>query len=166
MTSADYLTQEHFYVFGYIVSNYAKVEQGFKFIVAKIIGVPRHVAVLLCEPYSTLSLRNVVSTIHTAYAVPDDLRERLATHVKEFESFGPLRNAISHNIWREGTRQGSIKPMRLNIRSGSPKYVGADDAERDWTLDELADEAERLNALHNAQMKLLKDFGPEHQFDR
>lgn len=167
MTTAAHLTPEHFYAFGYIVSTYAKVETGFSFIIAKIIGVPRHVAVLLCEPYSSQSLRNVVSTVHTTdYDMSDDLRERITDLANQFEGFGQLRNAIAHDIWTKGFREGSIKPMRLNIRSGKPKFIGADDGERDWTLDELSDEAEKLQALHRAQQELIKDLGPEHEFDQ
>jgi hypothetical protein len=166
MAEASHLTQAHFHAFGHIISTYAKVEQGFKFIIAKIINVPRHVAVLLCEPYTTQSLRNVVSTVHTAYVVPDEIRERLIELVKQFEEFGKLRNAIGHNIWTEGTRADSIRPMRLDIRSGKPKYKGTDDAERDWTLQELQNEAHRLNGLHTDLCKLLDDFGPGHSFDQ
>jgi hypothetical protein len=55
--------------------------------------------------------------------------------------------------------------MKLDIRSGKPRYKGTDDEERDWTLQELEDEAVRLNALHIAQLRLLDDLGAEHAFD-
>lgn len=90
---------------------------------------------------------------------------RIVDLTRQFEQFGPLRNAISHNLWREGVRPNSIKPMRLDIRSGKPKYKGTDDTERDWTLPELEAEAVRLNVLHATQLKLLDELGPEHAFD-
>jgi hypothetical protein len=165
MAEASHLTRDHFHAFGHIVSTYAKVEQGFKFIIAKIIGVPRHVAVILCEPYTSHDLRNVVRSIQAAHDLPCGMAERITGLAKQFENFGPLRNAISHNLWREGVRSNSIKPMGLSIRSGKPKYKGVDDAERDWTLPELEGEALGLNALHATQLKVLDDLGAEHPFD-
>jgi hypothetical protein len=119
----------------------------------------------MCEPYNVRSLLNVVKTIHTAYDVPDALRERIDELVKRFEAFAQLRNAISHELWNEGARAHSIRPMRLDIRSGKPKYKGVDDVERDWTLQELRDEAHRLNSLHADLGKLLDDLGPGRAFD-
>ena len=116
----SHLTQGHFHAFGYLVSTYAKVEQGFKFIIAKIIGAPRHVAMLLCEPYSAQSLRTVVQSISSAYDLPNGMSGQIVDLTRQFEQLGPLRNAISHNLWREGVRPNSIKPMRLDIRSANP----------------------------------------------
>src|SRR4051812_25560939 len=110
MVTANHLTQGHFHVFGHIVSTYAKVEQGFKFIIAKIIGVPRHVAVILCEPYSALHLLNVTRSIQSAHDLPSGMSERITYLADQFDHFAPLRNAISHDLWREGIRANSIKP--------------------------------------------------------
>jgi hypothetical protein len=64
-------------------------------------------------------------------------------------------------MWKEGIRPNSIKPIHLDIRSGKPVFRGAEDDERDWTIQELEAEAIRLNALHSAQIKLLRDLGVE-----
>lgn len=39
--------------------------------------MPRHVAVILCEPYTSHNLRNVVRSIQSAHDLPDGLPERI-----------------------------------------------------------------------------------------
>jgi hypothetical protein len=160
----SHLTQGHFHAFGYIVSTYAKVEQGLKFIIAQILGVPRSIVMMLCEPYTSNTLRNVTRSINAAHVLPG-INERITNLVGEFKSFGLLRNNISHNMWIVGTRPNSIKPIRLDIRSGKPEFYGGDDTERDWLLSELEAEAMRLEALHALQLKLLNDLGAEDIVD-
>jgi hypothetical protein len=151
------LTRAHFYAFGYIVSTYAKVEQGFKFIIAQIIGVRRHVALVLSEPYTSENLRDVIKSLAES-DLAFDKAERVVDLAKRFEKFGPLRNAIGHNLWKEGARADAVKPMRLDIRSGKTRYKGLDATERDWTLAELDAEAQKLNQLHAEQVALLNEL--------
>jgi hypothetical protein len=156
------LEHAQFHAFGYIISTYAKVEQGFKFLIGHLVDVPRPIAMMLCEPYTTANLRNVTKIIAAAYDLPCDIRQRIADMVGELKSFGKLRNDIGHNMWKDGVRPNSIKPIHLDIRSGKPVFRGAEDGERDWTIEELEAEAVRLNALHSAQLKLLRDLGVEN----
>ena len=93
-----------------------------------------------------------LSEILAEKEVADELRGLL----KEFETFSRLRNSIAHNMWNEGTRDASVKPMRLDINSGKVKFVGIHEDENDWTIDELDAEALRLQALHGRQVELLQ----------
>jgi hypothetical protein len=92
------LEQAQFHAFGYIISTYAKVEQGFKFLIAHLIDVPRPIAVMLCEPYTTANLRNVTKSLAAAYEPPSDVRQRITDMVGELKSFGktPKRHQPQH----------------------------------------------------------------------
>ena len=154
-----HLTPAHFHAFGYIVSTYAKVEQGFKILISEMLDIDIYIAAILCEPYTTLQLRNVMNSLNKHYTLPNDCNKRLCDLIGEFKTFSRLRNDIGHSMWTDGTRDKSVKPINLDIRSGKAKVLGISDDEHDWTIEELDAEAIRLNALHNRLSSLMEDLG-------
>ena len=157
-----HLTPRHFHVFGHLVSTYAKVEHGMKLLITRFAGMPDEAGFILFEPYSALDICNVISGLVSSYDLPEGIETKLIEAVSEFKSFAPLRNAIAHDLWTEGSRPASIKPMRIDVRSGkSLRIRGMDDSERDWTFPELEAEVSRMSTLHGALIKLVREIQDE-----
>lgn len=162
----DDLTGAEFHAFGYIVSTYAKVEVGFKLIIGRILGLDNWVIGILSEPYGTMDLRNVTKSIVKSSDISDELQERIVQLVGDFKTFSGLRTDICHSMWGDGICPNSIRPLRLDIRSGKLVLKGVHDDDKDWALDELEEQAKRLNALHARQVAVLKELGfPSHSTD-
>lgn len=159
MDEPHHLTEAHYYAFGYLISTYAKVEQGFKIFIGRMSGMELYAVAIICEPYSALQLRNVLTSLNRHFELPDDCNKRLCDLVGEFKTFSRLRNDIGHYMWTVGNRPNSVKPLGMDIRSGHAKAVGVNDQERDWTLEELNAEAIRLQDLHRRQVDLMVELG-------
>lgn len=160
---SHHLTPAHFHAFGYIISTYAKIEQGFKAIISGITGLDVNEIAIMTEPYSSMQLRNVITSMSEFRPLPDRGNEQLKELISEFATFSKLRNQIAHSMWTEGNRPDSIKPLNVDIRSGKAKYFGIDEDERDWTIAELDDEAIRMMDFHQkqTQFSLTRGWAPD-----
>ena len=152
------VTTAHLLEFGKIVHFYASVEWGIRCMLAGILETPLVEALVVTEPYSALNLKNVAKSAVKLSKLPEKDQKAFVQIVGDWSSFGPLRNAIAHNRWQTGTREGSIAPFRVDIRSGSAKLIGAGD-DRDWTAAELASEAMRLHHLNERAKKFYAESG-------
>lgn len=150
---------KQFEAFGRIIHYYAEAEFGIKFAMASIIEINVPDLFIIAEPLSSLSLRKVAKSLIKDRFAQTKGRDEFLYIVGDFGTFGPLRNIIAHNLWVKGTRRGSIKPFGLDIRSESAKFIGSDDAEKDWTTKELFAEAGRLRDLHTRLRKYMRRYG-------
>ena len=155
------VTEHHLTAFGAIMHEYAKAESGFRLCIGGICGLSIPEALVLTEPYSALALRNVAKTLSKRWDGPEKYKMHFVQMLGEHGKFGPLRNAIGHSRWIEGDRRESIKPLAVDIRSGSLKVSGRHDGNRDWTSQELTDEAMKINRLNQKLGKFMKEVGFE-----
>ena len=114
-----------------------------------ILGIHTFDALILSEPMSSASLRNVVKSITKASLLPQKQKEQFIQIVGDFGAFGPIRNTVAHHQWTSGTRSGSLRPVSVDIRSGDAKLLGMEDSERDWLASELLTEAAKIQKLNS-----------------
>jgi len=162
---ADNLSTEHFTGFGAVTHYYALVETGLKLILSDTLNIDIGVAIIISEPYGALDTRNVLKSLNKLYARGGKLNEELSQIIGDLSTFGPLRNSIAHSQWCNGERPRSIKPMRLDIRSGKPVTSGSDPEEKDYTAEDLLEEASKLELLHERICKFLEDSGAKERID-
>jgi len=159
------LTSNHILAFGGITYNYAKIEGALEIIISDMLNIDVGTTVIITEPYSSLDLRNVIKALNKLIALPNNLNEELAQIVGDLQSFGSLRNNIAHNTWTDGDRPGSIKPMRMNIRSGKPVPTGHEEGEQDHTADELQNKVNELKNLHDRVRRFIVDSGAAERIE-
>ena len=118
------------------------------------------IMLIFTEPYSAVNLRNVCKSIAKAKYLPGDpLGERFCQIAGDLGSYGSLRNHIAHSRWTKGQREGSIRPFGVDIRSGNPKFHGQGEGERDWTAEEITEQADNLFNLNRRIVQFMRDAG-------
>lgn len=145
--------------FGAITHHYASVEFGIKITLSAILDITAFHGLVLTEPHTSVSLRNVAKAIAKQSLFPAQHTTTFLNIIGEHASYGPLRNAIGHSRWTDGTRRYAFKPSGLDIRSGAVKWRGFDEDEKDWTAKELRDVAAKLYKLDRRLVQLLDDSG-------
>ena len=145
--------------FGRIINYYADAETGIKIALAGMLEIDMFELLVLTEPYSSLDLRNVAKSIAKHRFDAGRERDQFCQLVGDLGAFGPLRNNIAHSRWTKGERRGSIKPHRVDIRSGVVKFHGAEEGERDWTTKELQAEVLKLLLLNRRIVQFMQVTG-------
>lgn len=145
--------------FGAIIHYYACAESGIKIALAGMLRIDLVELLILTEPHSSMDLRNVAKSIAKERFKLTPEVERFCQLVGDLGAFGALRNAVAHSRWTKGARQCSIKPFRVDIRSGSARFIGDDDEERDWTADELTEQGQKLFELNHRIVQFMKETG-------
>lgn len=154
----DILTEKHYEAFGRIIASYAHAESLVKMSIAGLVPVPLSVVMIMSEPYNALALRNVAKSLAKLHDDPE-LTESMVGLIGRLGSFSSLRNDIAHLRWTNGTRPGSVRPIRLDIRQGRPVHKGFGDDEPDFTIDDLAKKANALFQLYRDIRQFLLDSG-------
>ena len=145
-----------FEAFGEIGYHYASLEFGIKATLGGMLNIHTFDALIITEPHTSFALRNVAKSIAKACLVITDAdKEKFVHIIGEFGKFGPLRNTVAHCRWRKGDRRHSLRPIGLDIRSGTAKLLGYDPSEKDWTSAELRAEAVSLIKL-NAKLVMFQ----------
>lgn len=152
-------TKAQFEAFGTIVHFYACAESGIKITLTGMLDIDLVELLILTEPASSFDLRNVAKSIAKQRCTKPKELERFIQIVGDLGAFGPLRNAIGHSRWTKGKRRGSIKPLGIDIRSGSVRLVGKEPDERDWTAKELKAEGQKLRAINQRLVQFMRDNG-------
>ena len=132
--------------------NYAVVESGIKMALTAVLEIDLGNGLIVFEPYSALNLKNVAKSLAKERLKPEWV-EAFCSIVGEWSGFSSIRNAIAHNRWTDGKREGAVKPHTLNIREGKVKWIGVTDNEAEFTAVELEAKAHALN-LVNERLKL------------
>lgn len=155
------LDRYHLTLFGGIIQLFAKVEVGFKLVLAGLINTDISTAVILSDSYTSMQLRRVVKSLSKLpnSRLSSENNEKLVHLVGHFKTFGPVRNHIAHNQWTEGHQSETIKPMLIDIRSEKPKHVGMDPDEEEYTHDDLLKKYHDLQKLADDIYTFLKDTG-------
>ena len=140
--------------FGRIVYWYAQVEFGIKATIAGILDIHIQDAQVLTEPYNALALRNVAKSIAKSADLADRHLNEFVHIVGGFQAASLLRNTVAHSRWTEGTRPGSIRPTRMEIRNGRAQPMGWDASEPDYTADDFNEAAKKLILLNARLLEL------------
>jgi hypothetical protein len=141
------LSDAHLRAFGALTYQYAQVEVSFQKCLAGMLDINPKVAIILAAPYRAVDLRNVLKSVAKELDWPDEALEKFIQIVGDSKPAGNLRNHIAHSQWVPGTRPGSIKPIGLDIRNERARLFGHLEDERDWTAQEIEDEARKLEGL-------------------
>ena len=141
------LSDPQLLAFGKITYLYASIEWGIRCMLAGIVETPLVEALILSEPYSASSLKNVAKSAAKLSRLSDDNQKFFIQLAGDWGAFANLRNAIAHRRWEGGERPDSIRPVGVDIRSGKAKMIG-DVEDRDWLEIELLNEAQKLHDLN------------------
>ncbi|MEO0550669.1 MAG: hypothetical protein AAFZ91_12170 [Pseudomonadota bacterium] len=155
MAESELMTEHHFYLFGYVVHQYARIESGLNFYIADSLGIDIIAAEIITKPYSSRDFRNVVRALLSLDArveMEDELKRLLG----EFKAIGRIRNLIAHSRWKAGDRPNSIKPTGLQIRNDKLEFVGMEKDDDDYTIEELEALGVRTEKLHTDFVNFFK----------
>lgn len=145
------ISDRHYMLFGRIVSNYARAEVGFRFVLGAMLHLPMEFMLLLSAPYTSLHLRNATKAVAKIVIHDDQVTlEKLVGLLGTHKSLSLIRNDISHNMWRQGDGD-AIRPMGADIREGKLEFVGIADDDRQYSREDL-----RLAA--NKSVRLVGDL--------
>lgn len=157
--SEPIVTSRHLLGFGGIIHHYAFVETGVKLALSHVIGISFVDMAIICEPYTSLSLKNVSKSLAKAKEPITPEVERFLQIVGDLAKFSRIRNYVAHSQWTTGARLGSIKPTGIDIRDGKARVLGYGEDEKDWTVDDLYAESDALVELSARIRAFLIDTG-------
>lgn len=141
------LNAKHYTAFGAIIHAYASVEFGIKAALAGILEIPYVEVLVITEPYTALSLKNVAKSLVKLSTLKMAHKTSFVNIIGDWGTFSPLRNQIAHCRWQDGSRPDSVRPIGVDIRSGHAKWI-VTEGSRDWTLPELAKQAVDLAGIN------------------
>jgi hypothetical protein len=153
------LTRSHYAAFGSIIHSFAKAENLLQTTMAALTGTESSVVAVLTGGLGYRAKRD------TLYSWMEVTKMSGASEIKSFfdaiDRYSYLRNHIAHSIWMAGTHPNSIKPISIRVYGGKGKLQGFpdDDQERDFTEQELTDEAIKLAYITNSYIQFLRDSG-------
>jgi len=151
------ISDEHYVAFGMITNALADLDGMLN---AVIIAVVRQHPVTLTPILGMLNAkdkRDFIVTMMKGLKSPTDSKqmEKLMSRLK---TLSDLRNNIAHNRWKEGRKNGTIKPLVMRARE-KLHITGLGDNEKEWTAKELRAEAENCKQL----ARDLKAYMVKHQ---
>jgi hypothetical protein len=154
------LTDVHFHAFGIIVQQFALFERLIELCISSCLGsrLPITVVAISQLSYSAKS-DSLKSILYIEGSGLFDHRQQLCSIVDRFNEHSPIRNAIAHHQWSEGTRPNSIKPLIVSSRGGKPKIRGLEEDDRDYLPEELFGIGDKLNAIRRELLQFTVDIG-------
>jgi hypothetical protein len=143
------VSPNYYTAFGSIVQQFARHEYLMQGIISAVIGVNVADVSMLTVELSYRARREALLSVIRAKPLPRPQLERIESFLAELHRHSGLRNAIAHNIWKEGRRPGSIRPLGLSVRGGKVSFKGIADNEPDYTVSQLFKIANDLTTLHD-----------------
>lgn len=146
------LNKEHLQAFGGIVQQFARFERLVEIAISAYLNKSTYTltAMTVSGLGYTAKCDALKSLIHISGSTKPD-KDIFAAHIDDFNQYIGLRNAIAHQVWKEGAKQGTVKPMGVSARSGKGKIKGIKDDESEYTEDDLF-------RIHNDLVKLHDNF--------
>ncbi len=152
---------EHAACFGFIINTFAKIEMQMQIAAAGILDTDLGTAVILMGDTHYRQKQTTLRNLHATLGVDGYLNPQLTGILDEVSKLSKLRNHIAHSTWTAGRKPGSIKPMGMVLRGGTPKPYGHDDNEKNYTVVDLEASARRLEAISKRFTKFLSETGLE-----
>jgi hypothetical protein len=153
------LTPDHFMAFGSIIQNFARHEYLMQTLMSAIIEAPVTPISMLTVELSYRARREALLSLMKAKPLPKKQIERIETFLSSLHKRNALRNAIAHNVWKEGKRSGTVRPLGLSVRGGAVAFKGMADDEEEYTVDKLIKIANELGRLHDKFSAYLEKEG-------
>ena len=157
--SAHCLTAAHFTVFGMVTYSFARLEWLIQISIAGgQLDFSKTLIVTRSLPYSA-KRDTLYALMNNLKKMPEDHKIQIKGFLDAADKFSVLRNNIAHAMWNEGTRPNSVKPMLILIKGGSGRQMGIEDDERYYTIQELAQAADKLSWISNSYLNFLRAAG-------
>jgi hypothetical protein len=166
----DPLTHAHLSRFGSIVHTFARVEYLMQATMGRIIrlsggnSLTVDTVVLITKPMTYSQKRDALLSLMEAFKLSEPAKTEITTLFNAAHNHNALRNHVAHALWRRGTRPESIKPAFLDLRQGKGRIGGYEDEDRDYTLEELSEIADKLLVTRSAIIQYLKRFDETHSW--
>jgi hypothetical protein len=144
---SNHITNEHYAAFGRIINLIADIDGLLDGIIMAMVQAKQEQFVL---PLLTmLSSKSKIDYI-TAMAKDSTMSPAVVNELEKLmDRIGKahrLRNQIAHCTWAPGRKPGTIKPFLMRAR-GALELLGIEHNEKQWTAQELEDEANRFRKL-------------------
>ena len=143
-------TEDHYRAFGGIVQQFARHERLIERAIARMLGAGIGATSIVTSGLGYLGKRDALLSLIKLSTMPKSNAENIIGFLDKLHSRNGLRNAIAHNVWKAGEREGSIKPLGLTARGGTGKIRGLRKNEPDYTARDLLKIATELTILHNS----------------
>lgn len=136
-TKGPVVTLEHLTAFGGIIHSYALAETGLKIALACLLDTDLVDLMIMTEPYNSASLGYVIRSIASARDPITPASTELIALADGLRDASALRNSIAHDRWNAGLRAGSIRPTKLDIRTGKARVRGLSETDVDYMVSDL-----------------------------
>lgn len=154
----DPVTQNHLAAFGLIVHEFARFERLVEMAIAHTLGSDvTHTAIVLAGLGYLAKCDALCALVRVAMQDAD--ATEISAQVDRFNEYSSLRNLVAHHVWKAGKREESIKPLKVASRGGKVKFTGLDDAERDYTVDDLFEITCILQRRYEESLSTLVQIG-------
>ena len=155
------VTPEHATAFGLIINIFAKIEMQMQITAAGILDTDLGTAVILMGDTHYRQKQTTLRNLHATHGIAGYLNPRLIEILDEVSKLSKLRNHIAHSTWRAGRKPGSVKPMGMALRGGTPKPYGHEHNEKNYTVADLEASARSIEATSRRFTKFLSETGLE-----
>ena len=115
-------------------------------------------AALTLSQYGYEQKRQLLFVIIDDTNASDDQKKHFKKLVENIGQKSALRNNVAHCVWRQGRKEGTIKPFVIKTKARL-LLLGSDADEKEWTADELHSEADEILERASAFKKFLVDYG-------
>lgn len=153
------LTPDHFQAFGAIIQHFARHEYLMQCLISAIIKAPVTPISMLTVELGYRARREALLSLMKSKPLPKKQIERIETFLSTLNKRSGLRNAIAHQMWKEGIRPGSVRPFGLSVRGGQVTMKGMSDNEEEYTVDKLIEIANELGRLYDKFSAYLEKEG-------
>lgn len=157
MATHTKVTLDHLTEFGGIIHIFAKLEFLVQATTAGLVGVDLLTVLAFTSDLNYRAKKDCV--LNLARIKRPDVVLELETLLDAIDKKAKLRNFVGHSIWCAGKRPGAIKPIGLQVRGGTPKLIGVNHNEKEWTAQDLRKEAAELEMLHSQFRSFLDKTG-------
>ena len=153
------LGERHHLIFGTIVQHFARFERLVEVAIARILGAQFPLVAIVVSGLGYSAKCEALTSLLGVVSGPAECADAITSALAEFKKYVPLRNAIAHHPWKEGTRPQTIKHLSVSSRGGKAIWRGMEDDDRDYTIDELIDIADRLLETHDKLVAYFVETG-------
>lgn len=145
--SADHqIPLAHITAFGSVINSMTRVEAALDAMILAMIGGKEIMTLPLLSMLGIKDKRDYIAAMSKeTYLPPESVAalDKLLTRVK---TAATLRNNVAHCVWKPGRKPESLKPLIMSARQ-KLKLIGTKDNEKDWTAQELLNEANNNERL-------------------
>ena len=159
MTDTSQMTNDHLFLFGVIINTFAEIEIQMQFAAAGMLDTHLGTAIIMMGDTPYRQKQQTLRHLNTTTGIGGQINQEMVAILDDLNKRSKLRNQIAHSAWVNGQGPGTIKPMQVQLRGKRPRELGHWHNEKDYTVDDLKAEAQKLGAIHQRFGKLLEQTG-------